>query len=221
LSGPRSRPCCPEQAPGASGKSAMRCNHEQDRIVSPEDVQKRKDLLDSIQPSFQKYGIEEVLLINAEDICVAEWVHLKCKYGCNRYGKSWCCPPETPTPEQTRALLSSYERALLLCGSTKSSEFERKHKRRKQVQLWKSTVAIERRLFLSGYYKAFALVAESCALCKDCLYPHDCRFPAERRPSVEAFSIDVCQTLKNVGKKFQIAEDVREEHHYYSIILLE
>jgi predicted metal-binding protein len=86
--------------------------------------------------------------------------------------------------------------------------------------VWKGTVAIERHLFLSGYYKAFALVAENCALCKDCAYPDGCRFPMDRRPSVESFSIDVFQTLKNIGREFMISRDVRDQHNYYSIILL-
>jgi len=192
-------------------------------IHSLEDFHREKDIIRSILPTALKYHIDEVFLINTQDICVAEWVQLKCKYGCKKFGKSWCCPPETPTPDQTKTLLNEYTKAMLLCGSTRSTHFYRDNhqKRRKQVHVWKGTVAIERQLFLSGHYKAFALVAENCALCKDCLYPDDCRFPTDRRPSVESFSIDVFQTLKNIGKSFQIAKAVGDEHNYYSIILLE
>jgi predicted metal-binding protein len=193
------------------------------KVFSLEDRQKQKDIIREIQPLGKKHGIDEIILMNTSEICVAEWVRMKCKYGCKQYGKSWCCPPETPTPEQTKALLREYEKALLLCGSTKSIEFykENHQKRRKQVHVWKGTVALERYLFLSGYYKALALVSESCALCKKCSYPHDCKFPMDRRPSVESLSIDVFQTLKNIGKEFKIAKDVKGEHNCYSIILLE
>jgi hypothetical protein len=43
----------------------------------------------------------------------------------------------------------------------------------------------------------------------------------DRRPSVESFSIDVFQTLQNIGKQFEIAKDVMEEHNCYSLILLQ
>jgi predicted metal-binding protein len=181
------------------------------------------DLFGELEPLARKSEIDEMMLISTEDISVAEWVHWKCKFGCKNHGKSWCCPPETPTPEQARAILREYERAILLCGSGKHVNHYRDNhqKRRKQVHVWKSTVALERQLFLLGYYKAFALVAETCALCRECAYPHDCKFPMNRRPSVESFSIDVFQTLKNVGKRFEIAKNIAEEHNSYSIILLE
>jgi predicted metal-binding protein len=193
------------------------------KVLSLEEHQKDRDLVQRIQLSAAKYGIGEVLMISTKDICVAEWVQLKCKYGCKRFGKSWCCPPETPAPEQSRLLLNEYKKALVLCGNGSNTEFYKNNsqKRRKQVLVWKGTVAIERELFLSEYYRAFALVAENCALCKECLYPHDCKFPNDRRPSVESLSIDVFQTLKNVGKKFRLAKTINEKHNYYSIILLE
>jgi len=193
------------------------------KVVSLEDFQKASDTLKAIRPIGKPHGIDEIILIDTSEICVADWVQLKCKYGCKKYGKSWCCPPETPSSDRVRSLLNEYSKALLLCGNIKSTQFHRDNhqKRRKQVQVWKGTVAMERQLFLNGYYKAFALIAETCALCKECAYPHDCKFPMERRPSVESFSIDVFQTLKNIGKQFEIAKDVMEEHNCYSLILLE
>ncbi|MGD8845745.1 MAG: DUF2284 domain-containing protein, partial [Desulfobacteraceae bacterium] len=153
----------------------------------------------------------------------APWVRLKCKYGCSKYGKSWCCPPETPDPEKMKVILEGYREALLLCGVIKNNDFykENQRKRRIQVNTWKGTLVLERRLFLSGYYKAFGLVSENCALCKSCPYPRECKFPKDRRPSVESCSIDIFQTLKNIDRKFRIAKKVTSEYNCYSIILLE
>jgi predicted metal-binding protein len=80
---------------------------------------------------------------------------------------------------------------------------------------------MERRLFLEGYYKAFSLVGECCALCKKCTYPLACRFPQEKRPSVESLSIDVIGTLHNLGLNSQVAVNKTEPFNYYGIILLE
>ncbi len=89
------------------------------------------------------------------------------------------------------------------------------------MRCWKGTVSLERMLFLEGYYKAFSLVGENCALCKTCAYPNDCKFPQEKRPSVESFSIDVISTLKNLGKISAVNDDIKDEFNYYGIILVE
>jgi predicted metal-binding protein len=135
-------------------------------IYSLEKIEPENAIIEEVRRIAQKYQIDEIIPLSTGDISVAKWVHLKCKYGCNKYGTNWCCPPETPTPDQAKALLSEYKKALLLCGSIENNQFYRDNqkKRRIQVNIWKGTVALERHLFLGGYYKAFGLVSESCAL---------------------------------------------------------
>jgi len=146
----------------------------------------------------ESYGLTAIFPFAIDKIEVAEWVRLKCHYGCNRFDSNWTCPPATPGPDKVRAILDEYELALLLVGTKNCSDFylNNGRKRSGQVRCWKGTISLERMLFLEGYYKAFSLVGECCALCKECAYPDDCRFPQEKRPSVESFSIDVIGTLK-------------------------
>ncbi len=180
-------------------------------------------LLQRLLSRGKRYGLNEVFPFPVEKINVAQWVHLKCRYGCSRYNTNWCCPPATPSPEKVRAILSEYSKALLLVGSKSCADFYRDNSRKRasQVRCWKGTVSMERMLFLEGYYKAFSLVGECCALCKTCAFPEDCRFPQEKRPSVESFSIDVIGTLKNLGTNSQVAVHTAETFNYYGIILLE
>ena len=35
----------------------------------------------------------DIRLISTDAIVVAEWVRLKCRYGCRACGKHLCCPP--------------------------------------------------------------------------------------------------------------------------------
>ena len=171
----------------------------------------------------RKYGLNDIVPFSVDKILVAEWVHLKCRYGCQNYNTNWCCPPATPNPDKVRRILGEYSLALLLVGSKTCPDFYRntKRKRAMQVKCWKGTVSLERMLFLSGYYKAFSLVGECCALCETCAYPDDCRFSQEKRPSVESFSIDVIGTLKNLGMSTPVAEDACDTFNYYGIILIE
>lgn len=197
--------------------------HNAKKVYPLKNSRKEKDTIEEIRRLGKKYNINEIIPLSTSDICVAQWVRLKCKYGCNKYGTSWCCPPETPAPDETQAFLNEYKKALLLCGTITNGDFYRDNqkKRRIQINTWKGTIALERYLFLAGYYKVFSLVSENCALCKECSYPDECKFPTDRRPSVESCSIDVFQTLRNIGKPFKIAHDVTEEYNCYSIILVE
>ena len=171
----------------------------------------------------ENYGLTAIFPFTIDKIVVAEWVRLKCHYGCSRFDSNWTCPPATPGPDKVRAILDEYETALLLVGTKNCSDFylNNGRKRVSQVRCWKGTISLERMLFLEGYYKAFSLVGECCALCKECAYPEDCRFPQEKRPSVESFSIDVIGTLKNLGKTSKIATRTGDNYNYYGIILLE
>ena len=58
-------------------------------------------------------GATEAKLIPASGIVAADWVRLKCQFGCPGYGKRLCCPPWTPTPDDTRRLLRDYRHALI------------------------------------------------------------------------------------------------------------
>ena len=198
-------------------------HHNPEKIYYIEHRHKMRDLIAELADAGKKYNINEVIPLDVDDICIAPWVRLKCKYGCSRYGKSWCCPPETPTPEKMRLVLKDYRQALLLCGVQRNSDFYKNNRRKRRIQVntWKGTLALERRLFLAGYYKAFGLVSESCALCKTCTYPQECKFPGDRRPSVESCSIDIFKTLGNINKQFRISQSVASEYNCYSIILLE
>ena len=181
------------------------------------------DLTRRLLENGKKYGLSAIFPFDVQKMVVAEWVHLKCRYGCNRYSTNWCCPPATPRPSKVRAILREYSLALLTVGSKTCSDFylDNHRKRALQVKCWKGTVSLERMLFLEGYYKAFSLVGECCALCKKCAYPEECRFPQEKRPSVESFSIDVIGTLKNIGTTSTVATHTSETFNYFGIILLQ
>lgn len=182
-----------------------------------------RDLLEQLLEKGKQYGLTKVLPFSTEEIVVAEWVRLKCRYGCKQYSTNWCCPPATPSPEKVRSILSEYSQAILLVGSKTCTDFylNNAKKRSDQVRCWKGTISLERMLFLRGYYKAFSLVGECCALCKECAYPEECRFPQEKRPSVESFSIDVIGTLNNLGTQTNVATCTSDTFVYYAIILLE
>ena len=180
-------------------------------------------LLQNLIGKGRNCGLEKIIPFAVEKIELAEWVRVKCQFGCCQYNTNWCCPPASPDLEKTRSVLQEYSTALLLLGSRQCKDFYLSNARRRaeRVRSWKEVVGIERKLFLEGYDKAISLVSGACALCKKCTYPEACRFPKERRPPIEAFSIDLIGTLKNLGISTPVAQETGDTFKYYAIILLD
>jgi len=59
-------------------------------------------------------GIDDARVIDPRSVVTAHWVRMKCQFGCPGYGNSHCCPPHTPTPDLTRKVIDSYEKAIVL-----------------------------------------------------------------------------------------------------------
>ena len=181
------------------------------------------ELLGLLHEKGKQNGVESILPFSINNIVIAQWVNLKCRYGCSQYKANWSCPPATPDLNEARTILSEYTTALLLVGSQNRNDFYKDSNRNRtdQVKYWKSIVSLERMLFLKGYDKAISLVSGACSLCKKCAYPDACRFPMEKRPTVESFYIDLVGTLKNLGIDTKVALELNETFKYYSIILLD
>ena len=63
----------------------MKCELQPTGTVYPLERKKReKDVVEDIKSLGIKYNIHEIIPISTKDICVAQWVRLRCKYGCNK-----------------------------------------------------------------------------------------------------------------------------------------
>ena len=153
-------------------------------------------------------GFSAVSVINTNTIHVADWTELRCSFGCERYGQRRC-PPNIPSPEQTRKMLADYKYALLLEGEPPTKNFQLK------------VVKAEREAFLAGFYKALAFWAGPCTLCKECPAEGDCLNPRDSRPSMEGVGIDVFETVRRAGFRLRTLKDAGDFIKYYAVILLE
>jgi len=152
-------------------------------------------------------GAEDARVVRSSDIVVANWTRWKCRYGCPNYGKSLMCPPNSPTPDETRALLKDYEYALLI----KYDSDEDHHGR---------LLSLEHRAFLSGYHPALALTAGSCHLCGECNLKGLCLHPEEARPAMEACGIDVFGTARKAGFEMSVKTSRDQSYSRFCLLLL-
>jgi predicted metal-binding protein len=162
-------------------------------------------------------GITRAKIIDTKTISVANWVKMKCQFGCGGYGKRLTCPPYSPTPEYTRKMIAEYRKALLMqienILPTKEHSVSRK---------LKSIVAdLERKIFLDGYYKAFGMTSGPCGLCRTCSTKKPCKYPYEARPAMEACGVDVYQTVRSNGFKLEVVTTEDSCCTYNGLILIE
>jgi predicted metal-binding protein len=155
----------------------------------------------------RELGAEDAKVIDAASIVTAPWVRLKCQFGCGGYNSSLCCPPHSPMPEETRRAIDCYQRAILIhC--------------KPGVSVKEIVVAIEREVFLDGFYKAFSLGSGPCSLCDECDFA-SCVHPYRARPSMEACGVDVYATARGNGFPIEVVRDRTCDQNYYGVVLVD
>ena len=152
-------------------------------------------------------GALEAKVVDVSSVVTAAWVRMKCKYGCGCHGTSLCCPPHSPTPEETQRVLDCYQRAILLHFKAGANVKE-------------IVVALEREVFLAGHYKAFGYGAGPCFLCEECNL-QSCVHAYEARPAMEACGIDVFATARANGYPIAVVTDQECDQNHYGLVLVD
>jgi predicted metal-binding protein len=161
----------------------------------------------------------EARSIDPVAVATAEWVRMKCRYGCPDYGTSFACPPSSPTPSETRRVLGEYAAALLLHVAVAPGGDAAEQSRR----LSDIALTLERELFLTGFHKAFAIIAGGfCKPCetRECLSAGHCLFPDHARPSIAASGIDVFATSAAAGWPLQVVNDGDDPYRLFALVLI-
>ena len=158
-------------------------------------------------------GFDGAKVIEPRSIITAEWVRMKCQFGCSGFGQGHCCPPYTPTPDVTRRVIDSYHKVILVHRRLQKGERSR--------SLTQTVVRLEREIFLDGYYKAWSMGAGPCRLCQTCDTTVPCQHGAEARPSMEACGIDVFKTARDNGFRIDVVRSYDDERNCYGVVLVE
>jgi predicted metal-binding protein len=158
-------------------------------------------------------GVTGAKAIDASSIFTAEWVRMKCQFGCTGFGHSHCCPPHSPTPEITRRVIDSYEKAILLHKRLGGGERGRGFN--------EIVVNLEIEIFLDGYHKAWSMGSGPCRLCKECDLTRPCQQGYKARPSMEACGVDVFRTARDNGFPIEVVRTHGEEKNLFGVVLIE
>ena len=127
---------------------------------------------------------------------------------CDRYNKTWSCPPACASLEEMRTMVMGYADGVLVqtVGEIEDSydwegimEAGARHKAN-FGRLWDE-------LEKQGL-SVLAMGAGACNLCASCTYPADpCRFPQRMSASMEACGLYVSKVCTDNGLKYNYGQD--------------
>jgi predicted metal-binding protein len=173
--------------------------------------------LDRYARRARSLGVSKARIIDAASVATGNWVRLKCQYGCGGYGASLSCPPYSPTPEYTRAMLGEYSKGLLM----QLEDTDPRRLTSTTRALRRIVSDLEREIFLDGFHKAFGMASGPCELCRACDTSGPCKHPYQARPSMEACGIDVYQTARNNGFRLEVVRSEDSLCSFMALILIE
>jgi predicted metal-binding protein len=171
-------------------------------------------------------GAADAKIILASQVIVEDRVVLKCKVGCNNYGKTLACPPHTPSAEEFRKIVGEYSYAMFMKFKSKAQADPEVYKklvvaetdptvpkeiREKAAKFWadwkedkkkmlQSVVDLEKAAMNKGCSLAISFVSGTCQLCEKCnTETRICVHPNLARWSEDAVGVNVKKTAANAG----------------------
>ena len=174
----------------------------------------------ALESLFAKHGYTDFRWIDPRDIVVAQWVRLKCMFGCAEFGQNASCPPNVPSVPECREFFNEYTRAAVFHFAKAVDAPEDRHEWSRGVNT--ALLALERDVFLAGHQKAFLLFMDSCGLCKECAGAREeCKVPRSARPTPEAMAVDVFSTVGRIGYPIEVLSDYHQSMNRYAFLLIE
>lgn len=208
-------------------------------------TQNHKNSFSNIRDQALELGAISAKIISTKTIVIEDRIVLKCKLGCEKYGKTLACPPYAPTPEQFRKIANEYRYALFMKfashaeGSpdlipylSKSDESSIPQEIKSKVDAfwlaWKSdmnkllniVLKLEKFAAKEGNILAVGFVSGACQLCEKCNVERGiCIHSTLRRFSEEGVGVNVKATAKKAGIKFTLPFEKNPET--YALLLIE
>ncbi len=142
-------------------------------------------------------GFDHVGIVNMDALKPLAKVRDMCSHDkCNRYGKTWSCPPACGSLDHAQKRIDQYQSGVLVqstCHMVDDFDFESMKATEKDHKEKFQTLVRQTRFFDDS---CLPLASGSCTICHKCTYPdRPCRYPKKMFPSMEAYGLwvsDVC-----------------------------
>ena len=173
-----------------------------------------------LEARFRAHDFTDFKWLDPQNIVTAQWVRMKCVFGCNEYGLTPTCPPNVPSLSECERFFREYKSAVVF-------HFEKKVDRPEDRFAWTRKLnlrllKLEKEFFTSGFEKAFLLFMDSCNICKKCAgVKEECKEPKMARPTPEALGVDVYSTVRQLGYPIQVLSDYEQKMNRYAFLMIE
>jgi predicted metal-binding protein len=156
----------------------------------------------------RQLGAVDATVVDTDQIVFDPRTHLKCRFGCNRWGRFWTCPPHLNVSQETfMDAFRKYRKALIIKTSDPRTGQE-------------VAVTLEKEAMLNhGCQYAFALAL--CVQCEKCAYPEPCLYPHLARPAMDAYGIDIGKTLEPLGFGVEFHKEGKLLPVWYCMVLMD
>ncbi|MBW2618942.1 MAG: DUF2284 domain-containing protein [Deltaproteobacteria bacterium] len=172
-----------------------------------------------IETLLAEHSFTDYKWMKPENIIVAQWVRMKCMFGCDNYGRA-PCPPNMPPVSDCRRFFDEYSEAVILHFHKKVDRPEDRRAWSKKVNL--DLLKLERAVFLTGYPKTFLIFMSPCSFCADCSGSREeCKILGSARPTPEAMAVDVYSTVRQYDYPLEVLPDYSQAMNRYAFLLIE
>ena len=176
--------------------------------------------LKRIELILHHHGYEDFKWLDPQEIVVAQWVRMKCEFGCPDYGRLASCPPNLPSVEECQRFFLEYKNAIVLHFQKVAPDDAVRKTWYTRTNL--KLVRLEQQVFLEGYPKSFALFLDSCAICPECVPDRaNCKKPILSRPTVEGMAVDIFSTVRKLGFPIDVLTDPNQTMNRYAFLMIE
>ena len=174
----------------------------------------------TLEKLFAKHGFSDFRWLDPQDIVVAEWVRMKCRFGCPDYGRAASCPPNTPSVEECARFFREYRRAAVFHFPKAVDKPEERFAWTRKVNL--GLLELEKAVFKAGYPKAFLMLIDTCNVCLECGGVRtSCKQPRLGRPTPEGLAVDVFGTVHKIGYPIEVLSKYDQTMNRYSFLMIE
>jgi len=173
-----------------------------------------------LEPILHRHAFTDFRWLDPADLVVAEWVRMKCRFGCPHYGRAAACPPNTPEVDACRRFFAEYAHGLIVHLQVQPLSDEARHAWSARTN--RALVDLERDVFLAGYPRAFALFTDACHLCETCVPERSaCKEPALARPSATGMAVDVFGTARRLGYAIDVLPGPSSPANYFALVMVD
>ncbi len=152
-----------------------------------------------------QYPVFEYQFIETAELSFQPRVRIICERECERYGKTWACPPAVGSLKECESACRVYTRGLFFSTVAEVLDVlnmeEGLATRREHERI---TQDLGDYLAAQGL-EVFILSTESCDICRKCTYPDGpCRHPDQMHPCLESHGIVVSDLVENHQMTYQL-----------------